>query len=62
MKPYSLIIRPHPTKDKVLVTPVFTLKKLNELMQQKPTPIIQWPKKNISSGEDLLGETYGIQG
>ena len=50
----TIIIRPHPTKNKPLVTPVYTLAKLNELMKQVPKPQVVFPRKNISSGEDCV--------
>jgi len=50
----TILIRPHPTKNKPLVTPVYTLAKLNELMKQEPKPQVVFPKKNISSGEDCV--------
>jgi len=50
-KPFCWAKRQHPTKDKPLVTPIYTVKRLNELVNQA---VIIWPKVNISSGEDCV--------
>ena len=50
-QPFCWAKRQHPTKDKPLVTPIYTVKRLNELVNQA---VIVWPKTNISSGEDCV--------
>jgi len=49
--PFCWAKRQHPTKDKPLITPIYTVKRLNELVNQA---VIIWPKTNISSGEDCV--------
>ena len=52
----AYVIRPHPTKNKPLVTPCLSLTQVSRLMsslqRQGKQPVVKFPKKNISSGED----------
>ena len=58
MKPRAYVVRPHPTKNKMLVTPCSSLTQVNALMQslkQKGIePTVKFSRKNISSGEDCV--------
>lgn len=58
MTPRAYVMRPHPTKNKMIVTPCTSLTQVNKLMQslkQKGIePTIKFSRKNISSGEDYV--------
>jgi len=52
----AYVIRPHPTKNKPLVTPCKSLPTVYQLMtklrQQGLAPTVSFSRKNIASGED----------
>jgi len=58
MKPRAYVMRPHPTKNKMIVTPCTSLTQVNKLIQklkdQGVEPSVKFSRKNISSGEDYV--------
>jgi len=48
----AYVVRPHPTKNKPLVTPCKDLRHVNRLLQASKEAKVTFAKINVSSGED----------